>query len=157
MLKVVRSALERARYNATQRIASKENEHANVGTDTQQTAEHNGRLDCIAGNGVMSELGIGDEPSVQENHIDGSRAIQALRPAVRELIGSASGPTRSAVDALPIVIIKNYASKNSRDREDVLEALAKWTSRLIEFKVGVMWNYSEIHLIQDHRSRTFSL
>jgi hypothetical protein len=136
MLKVVGSALERARSKAAQSIASRDNERPISESTARPKMEHDGRIDCVAGNGVMSELGIGDDPSAQGNSIGDHYASEAPKPDTQE-----SGPwnrktSQSAVDALPIVIIKNYASKNSRNREDILDALAKWTSRLVEFKVS---------------------
>lgn len=98
---------------------------------------HDGRLDCVAGNGIISELGIGDErmdsssdgPIIQNDDTPGD----AGRPGQRE---TESQPDIDAVKAIPIVVIRNYSSKIGVAREELLTILANWAASLVEGQVS---------------------
>ncbi|RXW24136.1 hypothetical protein EST38_g1699 [Candolleomyces aberdarensis] len=94
---------------------------------------HDGRLDCVAGNGIMSELGIGDE--IMDSSSDGSIAQQdsALEDAEKQ--GKREAESQADIDALkalPIVVIRNYSSKIGVTREELLTILANWAASLVE-------------------------
>jgi len=102
---------------------------------------HDGRLHCVSGNGIMSELGVGDEPinlvvtsktPVSPNMVDLQASVQPR-----------SGVAKCSIDASPIVIVKNYASKNSRNKGEILDALANWVSRLVEQRVAHVFVVSD--------------
>uniref|UniRef100_A0A8H7Y4C2 Mitochondrial escape protein 2 n=1 Tax=Psilocybe cubensis TaxID=181762 RepID=A0A8H7Y4C2_PSICU len=94
---------------------------------------HDGRLDCIAGNGVMSELGIGDELFSEDMEItlssDEFKNIseeqdntQRKKKALEDV---------EAIKALPIVVIRNFAASSS-SKEEVLDVLSQWGASLTE-------------------------
>lgn len=107
---------------------------------------HDGRLDCVAGNGIMSELGFGDElltdadmdgwhgnatemaviGATMENHKDAEEKERKLR----------SVDDTQAVGALPIVVIRNFAAKGGTNREELLSVLATWAASLAENQVS---------------------
>ncbi|TFK55018.1 hypothetical protein OE88DRAFT_1779208 [Heliocybe sulcata] len=102
---------------------------------------HDPRLDCIAGNGVMSELGIGDEP--MEGDRDPSAAAgdnEEEKQQKEEMKKESERQQKSiedvqAVEALPIVILKNFESK-SGGKEEVVGVLAQWAVALAEGQVA---------------------
>ena len=111
-----------------------------------QGTYHDGRLDCVAGNGVMSELGIGDEPFDAAR--DGSNdfvdvAKEEKREAVEEaemrkhqLKKQRTEEDQEAINSLPIVIIRNYTGRmNRHGTDEVLNAIAEWAAKLAEQKV----------------------
>lgn len=96
---------------------------------------HNGRIDCIAGNGVISELGVdierfdGDYEDEEKTRSTGEKEGQRQNLRTREDI--------HGVRALPIVVLKNFSlrSKASPTKDEVLEVLAQWIAALVERKV----------------------
>ena len=101
---------------------------------------HDGRLDCVAGNGIMSELGVGDECFEPAN------SIYDILPEEEEAMLTENEKVfkkhkaQNAMDitnSLPIVVIKNYtANSGSSTKEALLEALAQWAAKLIENQVN---------------------
>ncbi|KAF7800270.1 hypothetical protein EIP86_011517 [Pleurotus ostreatoroseus] len=115
---------------------------------------HDPRLDCIAGNGVMSELGVGDElfgdadADVKETVVSekavskdsgswiwnwtwgwGGSEARKSKPANTEEL--------RAVEAMPIVVINNFDSKGSSLRkEELLTVLAQWAAALADNSVA---------------------
>lgn len=103
---------------------------------------HDGRLDCVAGNGVMSELGIGDEMMVTEK--DGMEmteknvgiGMQARKEDGEERARKQKSKEEvEAVGALPVVVIQNFAARGGTHREELLEVLAQWAATLVESQV----------------------
>ncbi|KAF9557696.1 hypothetical protein CPC08DRAFT_640029 [Agrocybe pediades] len=98
---------------------------------------HDGRLDAISGNGIMSELGVGDE-IFREDMADGSVPMVDMdEKKDLELREQASRKQKAleeveAIKALPIVIIRNYATSAGGSKEDVLNVLAQWAATLAE-------------------------
>jgi RNA12 protein len=95
---------------------------------------HDGRLDCVAGNGLMSELGIGDE-AFGENDWD------AYLGAEYEKSEENDGKNRhrndqdaEIVNGLPVVIIQNYVDK-SGNKDEVLNVLAHWAASIVQNQV----------------------
>lgn len=108
---------------------------------------HDGRLDCVAGNGVMSELGFGDElmgdadmeSQVHEEGDEITREKEALTKQQSD--DERERKERSirdgeAISGLPIVIIRNYAAKGGVNREELLNVLASWGASLVENQVS---------------------
>lgn len=99
---------------------------------------HDGRLDCVAGNGIMSELGIGDE-LFGERDVAGSLPVN-VRSSDKEKQGVTFAKERMTADvavaSLPIVVIKNYSTKIGSSREELLGVLAQWAATLAENQVG---------------------
>ncbi|KAF5324550.1 hypothetical protein D9611_004476 [Ephemerocybe angulata] len=94
---------------------------------------HDGRLDCVAGNGVISELGIGDEDMDPTGETITQQAAPDSSVDKRK---EKSKAELDAVKALPIVIIRNYSSKVGSTREDLLETLANWAASLVENQIA---------------------
>ncbi|KAH7927744.1 hypothetical protein BV22DRAFT_257665 [Leucogyrophana mollusca] len=107
---------------------------------------HDGRLDCIAGNGVMCELGVGDELLTDADSESGTSAVtintsaedeKASQENMNELTRrQRSAEEVQAVGALPIVVIKNFAARGGTNREEMLEVLARWAANLAENQVA---------------------
>ena len=101
-----------------------------------QGSWHDGRIDCVAGNGVMSELGVGVERFEAEDE-DGndSGGLPEKQEQERE-----SPKTREDVDAirsLPIVVLKNYGTTSTASavKEEMLNVLSQWAAALAENQV----------------------
>ena len=87
----------------------------------------------------MSELGVGDELFELDN---GVRMLPSSSETSRQLeLEAQEKVTRKqktledleAINALPIVVIRNFASNMGRaTREEVLEVLAQWAATLVE-------------------------
>ena len=116
---------------------------------------HDGRLDCIAGNGVMSELGLGDEPTCEGDLtqlppplLDGNAPIrgEAVPPTATSLAqavetpGSALTPKgeldaeSEVIKTIPIVVLKNFAQKSARG--DAWAVLSEWGASLVENRIA---------------------
>ncbi len=116
---------------------------------------HDGRLDCVAGNGVMSELGFGDEPMTENDALfagdfdAGAQSEWGNKHGQYTSIRDSS--SRNIVNSLPVVIIKNFASRNASSREELLVALANWAAELAKNKVSSFnWELRPlIHTISD--------
>lgn len=112
----------------------------------------------MAGNGVMSELGIGDERmtendadfngGVMDPYAGGSFGEEAKEgKGERRKNGNGEDLARKqktaeeleTVGSLPIVVIRNFASKAGSTREELLEVLAQWAAGLTENKVRTLF------------------
>lgn len=98
---------------------------------------HDGRLDCVAGNGIMSELGIGDELI---GDYDGMALIRVEDRPEKEDAEELTRKQRTqeeleAVSAMPVVIIRNYGTKIGSRRDEFLTVLAQWAAMLSENQV----------------------
>ncbi|OAX43831.1 hypothetical protein K503DRAFT_789293 [Rhizopogon vinicolor AM-OR11-026] len=106
---------------------------------------HDPRLDCIAGNGIMSELGVGDELLEGDGEFTDFDAIydavnlndKGEKVSEEELARQRrSVEDVQAVHALPIVVIKNYAARGGPYKEALLGVLANWAAALAENQVA---------------------
>lgn len=102
---------------------------------------HDCRLDSIAGNGIMSELGVGDELFSEDKELppQNSDQIQENPTKATQVLDD------GGIDPLPIVVIRNFAAGSST-REDALTVLSQWVASLVENQVGCnavvnKWNY----------------
>lgn len=123
------------------RIAAEISRHARVRNGTW----HDGRLDCIAGNGIISELGFGDEPMYeadmesQVHEEEGDEMTREKEMLIRQQERERkerSVQYAQAISDLPIVIIRNYATKGGTNREELLDVLATWAASLVENQVS---------------------
>ena len=124
---------------------------------------HDARLDCVAGNGVMCELGVGDE-LFGEADKDARKAVEVSAEGEKtkgdkKVISDAEKEKRQseeetekaederkkqmseedmqAIEAMPIVILKGFQSKSgSARREALLDELATWAAALAENQVA---------------------
>lgn len=97
---------------------------------------HDPRLDSIAGNGVMSELGIGDE-RLDDFFDNGAINPPAASSQTEQQPPRVAAPAND-LSGLPIVVLKNYDAKGATKREPILEVLANWSASLIENKVHLI-------------------
>lgn len=89
-----------------------------------------GRIDCVAGSGMMAELGGGMERDDEKLIIVGP-----LSAAKARAFCSPADPTRPEDLKLPVVIVRGFAVKVSGDNklEEILyDALADWAALLVE-------------------------
>lgn len=107
---------------------------------------HDGRIDCIAGNGIMSELGVGDE-MLGDWDADAEVKIQA-EPTTNEKIDPTQ-PQNSeerrqkstedvqAVETLPILVLRNFESTGG-GKDEVLDVLSHWAAGLADGQVKTL-------------------
>jgi hypothetical protein len=120
-------------------------------------AWHDGRLDCVAGNGVMSELGYGEEPTLRTDLMAAKPSVPLIDD-VAPIAGEAVPPTSDSlrlitptpaeeeksssdvdeeaefIKTLPIVVLQNFAQKAGKG--DVWNVLAEWGSSLVENRIA---------------------
>lgn len=107
---------------------------------------HDGRIDCVCGNGIMSELGVGDERLDADTGSLIEQKEGALRELEREEVEAEKRSVRErrtreemeTVRALPIVVIRGYAARTGAGtgREELLVVLAQWAATLVENQVA---------------------
>ncbi|KAI5124079.1 hypothetical protein M0805_003906 [Coniferiporia weirii] len=148
ILEVVGTGLKRASTHELQRtqrkiaaaedLTTRQREEARRRSALHRGTWHDPRLDCVAGNGVMSELGIGDELMRLEDFDDTSGFVteqSGFRSSDEEKTRRQKTPSEmQALQALPIVIIRNFATKHGKD--EVLGVLAKWAATLVNNKIA---------------------
>jgi hypothetical protein len=121
-------------------------------------AWHDGRLDCVSGNGVMSELGLGEEPTF-ESDLYPAKPSPPLLDDVAPIAGEGAPPTAESlpfianpdppsddkatadvdeeaefIKTLPIVVLQNFAQKAGKG--DVWNVLAEWGASLVENRIA---------------------
>ncbi|KAI9067059.1 hypothetical protein FKP32DRAFT_1664487 [Trametes sanguinea] len=117
----------------------------------EQGIWHDGRIDAICGNGVMSELGVGIEP-FSEKDADVPRHALAQVESTEEKEKEAAEEQRQIeearqrqqraedlqnIESIPVVIIKNFDSKGGGARkEELLNVLSQWAASLAEGQVA---------------------
>ncbi|KAF5358522.1 hypothetical protein D9756_001759 [Leucocoprinus leucothites] len=167
MLSIVGKGLHRVyvshRHNAQKRILKEDHQRKLEQEVRRRQAMikegtwHDGRLDCISGNGIMSELGVGDELWDSENDTADSVFTDMKQESLHEEKQQAANKQAAedskkkteadleATGALPIVVIRNFESKavggmgittKSNSREEVLNVLANWAGSLVENQVA---------------------
>ena len=94
---------------------------------------HDGRLDCVAGNGIISELGVGDELFGEMGSMPFIDV--GLHRETQETIGRERASENGDMASLPIVVIRNYSTKVGSN-EELLGVLAHWAAMLAENQVG---------------------
>ena len=126
---------------------------------------HDGRLDCIAGNGVMSELGFGEEemtekdsvvpvmnatvePTPTTNLVDSA----AIHSALVQKQASEVDAERDYTESLPILVLDNFTQKTNT-KPEIWNVLAEWAAGLVENKVGnSMDAYEDARLTENKTS-----
>lgn len=111
----------------------------------RQGTWHDGRLDCVAGNGIMSELGVGDESfSIADSDVDVNGEDEKFAMELKKekevedqlIRKERTAEEVEALAALPVVVIKNYGARGSVYREELQKVLSQWAATLVENKVG---------------------
>ncbi|KAL5532911.1 YME2 [Sanghuangporus sanghuang] len=148
MLEVVGTGLKKASTYAVQDTQRKLSSIETVKLRQREEAKrraamlrgtwHDPRLDCVAGVGVMSELGLGDEfmrPEDLDEPFENPSSVLADHEKSGLAFGGDAMHLRTPSEFLqlktkPIVIIKNFETRRGRD--DILSVLAKWAATLVE-------------------------
>lgn len=103
-------------------------------------AWHDGRIDCVAGNGIMSELGFGVEDISERDTEEqvSMAATSALVPtaATTPMTPSEVDQERDFVQSLPILILDNFTQK-AAGKTELWSVLAEWGANLVENKVSL--------------------
>lgn len=94
---------------------------------------HDPRLDCVSGNGLMSEVGIGDERL--EDDFEPRTTWEVKTADHPENVKTRSEPPANDISGFPIVVLKNYDAKGAVKREAILNVLATWSAALVENQV----------------------
>ena len=107
---------------------------------------HDPRLDFLTGLGLISELGVGFERMTENDHDpEPVQSVPMVIATSSDGNGIGGGPgegeaqklksiENSLTKTMPIVAIKNYATKRGKD--EVLEAISAWAGRLVENQVS---------------------
>ncbi|BGO96195.1 hypothetical protein NBRC10512_003414 [Rhodotorula toruloides] len=125
-----------------------------VATQLRTEGVRDGRLDAVAGNGVVAELGGGIEgpaagvekevgPDVKVE-IVGPTSSKVVREAARASAiaeNAASGEDSAAnaspaVERLPVVVIKGFAAKGEAKQEVLWDVLSEWAAVLVENQIA---------------------
>ena len=140
--KVNRSLQESAKQKVTaERQAQTCREYeARVREAIRQGTWHDPRLDAIAGVGVISELGVGDEAFdelvVTSTDSMDAEGLEKRRASEDELSRKErTAEELYAIGSLPVVIIKNYAARGRTSRQEMQEVLGQWAATLVENQV----------------------
>ncbi|KAG9318163.1 RNA12 protein-domain-containing protein [Chiua virens] len=132
----------RQEFKARRKQEARKIEEIRLTERVRQGTWHDGRIDCVAGNGIMSELGIGDEVfSVEDSDAaggkDGVFGIKKEKEMEDELIRKErTAEEVEAIAALPVVVIKNYGARGSVYREELQNVLCQWAATLVENKIA---------------------
>ena len=95
---------------------------------------HDGRLDCLAGNGIMSELGIGDEKFGPDD-ADFDATAGETESLDSEIVDeSKSAGDLDAIKGLPVVVLRGFEDKVG-GKSEILDVIAQWATGLVENRV----------------------
>jgi len=94
---------------------------------------HDGRLDCVAGNGIMSELGVGDERFDSDDADPANQDAGSLDPGVDH--ESKPEGDLDAIKGLPVVVIRGFEDKVG-GKTELLDVVAQWATSLVDNRVG---------------------
>ncbi|KAJ7366516.1 RNA12 protein-domain-containing protein [Mycena albidolilacea] len=157
MLAVVRRSLKHVksshhRYTIRQirgraRVEDSEHIHAARSERIQRGTWHDGRLDCVAGNGIVAELGIGDERMGDDNVVLPRIEPEGGREEVDTRRKQKSKAQIAAAEGLPIVVLRNFDARGS-SREEIYDVLAEWAAGLVENQLA------HVIVISDNRENT---
>jgi hypothetical protein len=108
----------------------------------QRGGWHDGRLDCIAGNGIMSELGFGEEElgendmtqATETSLMNTQMADVQVQPTLLAKQVSEVDAERDYTESLPILVLDNFTHKTNTKTE-IWNVLAEWGAGLVENKV----------------------
>ena len=94
---------------------------------------HDGRIDCVAGNGVMSELGFGEEAMRHEDADVSQPFVDAIKEGSDFAEKKGRTPEAQIPETIPVVVIKNFATKRGRD--EILRVISSWAASLVNNQV----------------------
>lgn len=112
---------------------------------------HDGRLDCVAGIGIISELGVGDESFADHSDLpllDVEESLEGDNSSSRFSRNRRIEKMLDVNGALPVVVIRNYAARVGPKCDEVLTELGRWAATLVENQV------SHVIVISDNRDNS---
>ncbi|KAI0807276.1 exonuclease [Fomes fomentarius] len=161
LLDVVRRGLSRGnaaqqkwreqRAKQAELAATQSQEHEQLRERIQEGLWHDGRIDVVCGNGVMSELGVGierfseadaDPRPCPSNHDASDNFNEKNTDSKPNKVDDARPKQQrsedvEAVESMPVVVIKNFETKGGGQRkEELLDVLAHWAASLAENQVA---------------------
>ncbi|KAI0060858.1 hypothetical protein BV25DRAFT_1839423 [Artomyces pyxidatus] len=140
ILEVVGTALRRASGTRKKQAEKMRGREAHTTEDEARRRERielgvwsDPRMGPIAGNGIMAELGTGEEAWKQED--EDVRRVAIAEPTEMNEVGGKERDSEDslAVASLPIVLIKNFAVG---EKEEVMTVFAQWIAALVEGQVA---------------------
>lgn len=150
ILEVVGGALKNVNHHLRNSAKQKVKEERRVQARSEYEARireairkgiwHDPRLGAIAGVGIISELGLGDEP-LDELVITSTESTEAegleKRRTTEDQLARKERTLEElyAIKALPVVVIKNYAARGRTGRQEPQEVLSQWAATLVENQV----------------------
>ncbi|KZO99417.1 exonuclease [Calocera viscosa TUFC12733] len=148
VLEVVGKGLEGVSKHHKAQVARREEYAKNEASEKEQEearselirlgAWHDGRIDCVAGNGIMSELGFGDELLRESDYDAAPASSQAIFAASEPVEGEEKkklDEEKADLGALPVVVMKNWALKGAK-KDELWDVLSAWAAALVENKVA---------------------
>ena len=135
-------AYREKRAKQAKREAERDEESKAIQEKILKGVWHDGRVDAVAGNGVMSELGVGVERfgDSDVDHPDTADDEMAGSPIVVEDFKQRQKRFEDveAVSSMPVVVIKNFEAKGPGGvrKEELLNVLAQWAATLADNKVS---------------------
>ncbi|TIA97672.1 hypothetical protein E3P77_02952 [Wallemia ichthyophaga] len=138
ILSITTKAVEKARDS---KFSASKSQHDDLKLGLKQAAEeevrknsnsfsHDGRIDCIAGNGIMSELGVG----IETDDID-DQVLSLTLNRLEGLNKNNYDEEKEKIKSIPVVIVKNFDFKGA-DRDVLFDVLSTWASNLVLAKVA---------------------
>lgn len=124
-----------------------------VATQLRTEGVRDGRLDAVAGNGVVAELGGGIEGPAAgvERDVGPDVKVEIVGPTSSMVVKEAARVTAiaesaassedsaatagTAVERLPVVVIKGFAAKGEAKQEVLWDVLSEWAAVLVENQV----------------------
>lgn len=96
---------------------------------------HDGRIDCVSGNGIISELGVGIE---RFDETDGLSQTHGDRINEQSNAGKEEHKSIRSTEAIPVVIIKHYDPNCQGNEAIITTALINWVGRLVSNKASFL-------------------
>ncbi|KAM0787058.1 hypothetical protein ACM66B_006321 [Microbotryomycetes sp. NB124-2] len=122
-----------AAHDAAEKARKQHDLRQKVVLQIQTEGIKDGRMDAVAGNGAMSELGVGVEQPSEDSPavIIGPKS----KATIRQL---ASGNTEvvESVPALPIVVLRGFAAKGESKHDVLWQVMSEWAAALVENQVA---------------------
>ena len=153
MLEIVASGLKRVssrhkdyeegKREAVRRAERHRQEAQIVSDKIKRGVWHDPRLDDVAGNGIMSELGVGDE---KLDYPDQLVLDEEVVKAVADKKLDESTDKGDDIASMPVVIIKNFSAK-SPHADKLLTALSEWSVALAEGQVRTSQTNTFMYLL----------
>ncbi|GAA5872893.1 hypothetical protein JCM1840_005881 [Sporobolomyces johnsonii] len=126
---------------------------AHIVEQLQGEGVRDGRIDTVAGNGAMSELGGGVERggAHEGDQDEGEGKVQIVGPKSSALVKDAARSVKKAavagngevveearmeVERLPVVVIKGFADKGEAKQDVLWQVIADWAAVLVENQVA---------------------